>query len=486
MTIEERLTELLERKAGDIAAVPDREDLVARRESRRLDTTVLPLTPAASNTGQTTRTRVLQAIAAAVVLVVPVVLFVVLRSSSGVDDAVQVGDGAPPAEAWLDRDVYPRFNGSSPFGDVYGTFAVPGTDTPRVTSVVVGRRDGDRWTDVNTISVSQPGIDFQPEGATTEQTQLGGKQVTKYSWLGQTWFRWQLGDAVVTINAGIDADVLLADLIAEPATNGNWPVLQLGPLPAGLEVISGPDQNQFDPLPGIATDSGAGPGFDLYVYPSLELPMLPTDYDAVSVRGAPGLLADIDGAQLLVWPVDGDAWAHLSVRGGDGDEALGVANAVDFVGRARWETHYDESVDSYRSAPTTTAAKAPTASTTVASGPPSTWPVGTTTCAALEGRVPVGIDDVSFDPIGLLTYRVGVDGVDVEERLQVFDDGTCTADSEAWRFIVRPVLDPDRLRREGILCDIYTSLVVADAEPANTSTVLDALGGRSTLADECA
>ncbi len=97
------------------------------------------------------------------------------------------------------------------------------------------------------------------------------------------------------------------------------------------------------------------------------------------------------------------------------------------------------------------------------------WPPGTVTCADLEGNVPVGVDDTGNPLPGLLEFRWG-DGL--AESVQFADDATCTEESDAWRFLIRPNLDVLFSGSDPTNCELFQALRSADEPPANLDTVL--------------
>jgi len=119
---------------------------------------------------------------------------------------------------------------------------------------------------------------------------------------------------------------------------------------------------------------------------------------------------------------------------------------------------------------------------TVPRGPAPTafaWPEGTATCQELEGNVPDGVDDFNLSlEDGLLVFRWGDGRAAI---LQVLNDSSCTADSEAWVFLIAPNLDPALLYRNGHLCDFYRDLQTMSPTPANLETVLEALAAAEDL-----
>lgn len=124
-------------------------------------------------------------------------------------------------------------------------------------------------------------------------------------------------------------------------------------------------------------------------------------------------------------------------------------------------------------AATTTSALSPAEniSTTVpnqADGP--RWPVGTVTCAELEGSFPNGADDHRIDlDQGIVTFYDQPDGA--EQTIQFMNDVTCTTESEAWMYMIGIILEPDLLYTSGGLCEWYAQLPHFDPPPANLETV---------------
>lgn len=366
-TIEHRLTELLERKAEEMVGEPDLVALAERRALRNTEPVVVPL-PLVPYAGYRPllRPNVLL-IAAAMAIFIPLIIVAIAKwsapDSTGESVVAAGGDDAP---SWEERKIFPLLAGDELLDSLmYGTFGVPGDDTPRITSAVVGRRTVDRWTDVNSIIVAQPGPSkFDLQGFESEQIVLGGKAVTKYTADDMTWYRWEVDGLAVWINDTPDTDELARNLRVQPDPGDGWPTLDLGVLSDGLQVVAGPEHNGTEPYPGIATDGRPTVGIDIYVRPTLELPVLPTTYEIVDVNGVEGLLGEIDGALLLSWPIEPGAWAALSARGTDADRVIDVARSIEFVGRAEWEDHYGESMDNYRTAPTTTVVPSPDKSVT--------------------------------------------------------------------------------------------------------------------------
>ena len=133
--------------------------------------------------------------------------------------------------------------------------------------------------------------------------------------------------------------------------------------------------------------------------------------------------------------------------------------------------------------PATTTTTAPETSTTTTApvrALEAAWPVGTMTCAELEGNFPNGVDDHQvFIDQGIVTfYDQPVGG---EQTIQFMDDPTCTIESEAWKFMIGYLLDPDRLYRSGDLCDWYSQLLLFEPPPANVQTVENHLADAAQL-----
>ncbi len=140
---------------------------------------------------------------------------------------------------------------------------------------------------------------------------------------------------------------------------------------------------------------------------------------------------------------------------------------------------------SVAAAPATPTASSSTVTAVTAFEPPTTttppvtelpsWPPGTVTCESLHASVPSGVDSFVLDyDQGLLTYYWGENK---SGTLQFLDDPTCTADSDAWRFLIGNILEPVD---PGVLCDFLGR--VETFEPANHDTVLTAL---DDAADRC-
>ena len=109
-------------------------------------------------------------------------------------------------------------------------------------------------------------------------------------------------------------------------------------------------------------------------------------------------------------------------------------------------------------------------------------PVGTVTCAEIESDFPVGVDDHGlFLAEGIITYWQQPAGE--EELIQFMDDPTCTADSEAWKYMIGYLLDPEALYGSGLLCDFYRALPGYYPPPANLETVLAQLAAAEQLCE---
>lgn len=105
---------------------------------------------------------------------------------------------------------------------------------------------------------------------------------------------------------------------------------------------------------------------------------------------------------------------------------------------------------------------------------PTEWQPGTTTCAQLQGNVPVGIDDFGFPAPGLIEYRTN-DGTIVS--IQFADDPTCTADSDAWRFLILQPFTSLLGGADQEPCQMYLALGTAEQGPQNLNTVLEVAAG---------
>lgn len=133
-------------------------------------------------------------------------------------------------------------------------------------------------------------------------------------------------------------------------------------------------------------------------------------------------------------------------------------------------TAFDVSVR-VTTSPTTTRGAAPTTDRTTTTLAPAAlvWQPGTVTCADLEGNVPVGVDDFGYTHPGLLEFRWG-DGL--AETIQFADDATCTEESDAWRFLIRPILPGFFDGADPSHCELFLSLRTTDEPPANLAAVL--------------
>ena len=108
------------------------------------------------------------------------------------------------------------------------------------------------------------------------------------------------------------------------------------------------------------------------------------------------------------------------------------------------------------------------------------WPAGTMTCVELEGNFPNGVDDHRVDlGQGIVTFYD--QPVGAEQTIQFMDDPTCTTGSEAWKFMIGYLLDPDRLYTSGGLCDWYSQLLLFEPPPANVQTVENHLADAAQL-----
>lgn len=103
----------------------------------------------------------------------------------------------------------------------------------------------------------------------------------------------------------------------------------------------------------------------------------------------------------------------------------------------------------------------------------------THTCAEFEANLPASVDDSGLVlEQGLLTLRWG-DGESAS--LQVLDDKTCTADTQAWKLLIRPNLDADTLHRAGVLCRFNDALLQDASTLANAVTVMEELSTAEEL-----
>ncbi|NND14299.1 MAG: hypothetical protein HKO10_10060 [Acidimicrobiia bacterium] len=114
------------------------------------------------------------------------------------------------------------------------------------------------------------------------------------------------------------------------------------------------------------------------------------------------------------------------------------------------------------------------------------WPAGSATCADLESNVPAAVDDfgISLED-GLLVYRwTDEAGNNAEGTIQVYDDATCSVDTDAWQFLISPGLNIEQLDRNGSICSVIDALT-GDNPPANSEKLLDYIGDRDALAFSC-
>ena len=128
-------------------------------------------------------------------------------------------------------------------------------------------------------------------------------------------------------------------------------------------------------------------------------------------------------------------------------------------------------------APTTSSSSTSTTttSTTSTTVPVTTtlaivWEPGTVTCAEVEGNIPYGVDDFSDGgTTGLITARWG-DNQSL--TLQYLNDPTCTVDSNAWRFLIKIVLNASLWGNNTDVCTFYKGLADSESPPRNLGSVM--------------
>ncbi len=98
------------------------------------------------------------------------------------------------------------------------------------------------------------------------------------------------------------------------------------------------------------------------------------------------------------------------------------------------------------------------------------WGPGTVTCAEVEGNIPYGVDDWGGSIFtGLL---VPTWGNNETLTLQYLDDPTCTVDSNAWRFLIKIVLNASLWGNNTDVCTFYKGLADSENPPRNLGSVM--------------
>ncbi len=123
----------------------------------------------------------------------------------------------------------------------------------------------------------------------------------------------------------------------------------------------------------------------------------------------------------------------------------------------------------------TTTTPSTTTSTTSTTVPVTTtvaivWEPGSVTCAEVEDHIPYGVDDWGGSIFtGLLAPMWG-DNQSL--TLQYLDDPTCTVDSNAWRFLIKIVLNANLWGNNTDVCIFYKGLADSESPPRNLGSVM--------------
>jgi len=232
---------------------------------------------------------------------------------------------------------------------------------PYVTSMTLGRADGDRLIDVITISTAAAGDTdagevLVPSDAQVSSATIGGRGVVVYDNAGGRWYRWIDDGVVVLVEASTDSEMIVAQINTTLDVNTGLVKLELGAIPAGLNITAAPA-----PLtgsqPGLSTDADPGePNLDLYPTdtPLLIQTGVVDTYTMVDINGAVGYAVDSDDGAIVSWKTDSGIWLRLSASFVDAQRITEIARDVQLVDQASWNARYDTSFDNETPTPPTT------------------------------------------------------------------------------------------------------------------------------------
>lgn len=231
---------------------------------------------------------------------------------------------------------------------------------PNATSTTVGRLDGDRLTDVATISAAA--LDdtdgeevLVPPDAQVADSMIGGRDVVVYDNAGGRWYRWIDGGVAVLVQASTDSDAIVAGLTTTLDIDTGVVEMDLGDLPAELSIIAAP-QPLTGTHPVLSTDDGPDkPTLDLFPTDmSLMVQSGVVDsYTIVDIDGAVGYAVDSDDGAIVTWETDSGVWLRLSASSTDKEQLTEVARQVRLVDRESWNDRYDMAFEDETPTPTT-------------------------------------------------------------------------------------------------------------------------------------
>ena len=245
------------------------------------------------------------------------------------------------------------------YGTVYGTEVT--FIEPYISSVALGRIDGDRLTDVATITAAPVGVEggadvLIPPDAQLSTDTIGGREVDIYENGAGRSYRWDDDGIVVLVRATADSDQIVANIAVSIDPESGLALIETGVLPDGIEVIAAPEPllgNQ----PGLSTDDGpANPILNLYPTNS-PLTVETSEVDGrtiVEINGATGYATSFGDGAIVTWPTSAGTWLELSAAQTTVDDLIEIARQVQLVDQTSWERRYDVTYKAQTSTPPTT------------------------------------------------------------------------------------------------------------------------------------
>ena len=245
------------------------------------------------------------------------------------------------------------------YGTVYGTEVT--FIEPYISSVILGRIDGDRLTDVATITAAPVGVEggtdvLIPPDAQLSTDTVGGREVDVFENGAGRSYRWDDDGIVVLVRATADSDQIVANITVSIDPESGLARIETGVLPDGIEVIAAPEPLRGN-QPGLSTDDGPA-NLILNLYPTNSPLTIETSEiesrTIVEINGATGYATSFGDGAIVTWPSRAGTWLELSAARTTVDDLIEIARQVRLVDQPSWERRYDVTYKAQTSTPPTT------------------------------------------------------------------------------------------------------------------------------------
>lgn len=250
--------------------------------------------------------------------------------------------------------VFPILHG---VGETYGSYAVP-AHSPQ-SRMVIGSTLGGGWRDTYSVmALNDPAGDAPPGG---EAVTVDGVTVVRDDVSGMALWSWTVGEVGIQVLTAPDSDAPpVAAITARKLSDTEPPQLDVGELPGVQSVLAGPSGDTNDLFPTAATTEGGRATSVEVRDDDLANVLLPGDYEAVDINGAPGRVSTrLDSAGSIVAWTFQEHTVLLRAATSNPDEAIELARQIELVDKATWDTTYQNTgqppapTDALEPAPTT-------------------------------------------------------------------------------------------------------------------------------------